>query len=300
MSNQVESVKTVSVIIATAGNSNRAESLKAAIRSIEQQETITARIVVVFNGPNVSADLFEDISRMPGVDVKVLSTANLPSALNFGRQCVETDYFCFLDDDDVYLPHALKIRCDALSQNMHIDVVTTNGQVKTAGATATLLPDELAVETAPMEELLRQNWLPSCGGLYRASTVGDKYFRTDTKYFEWTMTAFLLAFDRKIMYLNNSTFIINETSGSLSASIDYLEAYPRILKKMLEFPVKRTIKTAIRARQSNALHAVSVAHHERGNNRKAWWFHLRSLMCPGGVRFFAYSRRLFFRLPVGD
>lgn len=282
----------VTIIIATAGTAARKESLLSAVRSLEQQEIGKPRILVVFNGPNVSEAVVECVSALGSVDVERLAEAGLPNALNYGRRCVTTPYFGFLDDDDTYLPNALSIRCRALQERPDVDAVATNGYVDSATGRNRLLPDAIGVENEPLSELMRQNWLASCGGLFRAATVDDNYFPKYSKYFEWTVTAFLLSLDRKVVYVGEPTFIVNETTGSLSASDEYVEAYPTILRRLLTYPVDRDIRSQLRSRLTRALHAASVRSRERGDRRKAWGYHCRSLLCNGGLRYLAYTRKL--------
>jgi glycosyltransferase involved in cell wall biosynthesis len=282
----------VTVIIATAGTEARSQSLIRAIDSLRGQKPIRPKVLVVFNGPGVLDDLVASVRRISGVDVKCLDQPSLPNALNYGRRCVDTEYFGFLDDDDIYLPNALAVRCNILDEREEIDVVATNGIVNTQSGKSRLLPEGIRVEKDPLAELFRQNWLASCGGLYRTSTVDERYFPVYAKYFEWTMTAFLLAMDRKSTFVDEPTFVINETAGSLSASDGYVEAYPNILRRMLEFPVEKRIQRQISERLSRALHAASVRSQERGMLDAAWRYHIDSLRCRGGLKYLAYTRKL--------
>lgn len=282
----------VTAIIPTAGRKERADSLRRAVESIEQQNDVQAQVLLVFNGPSIFMPLVQQLQARDSVTVAVLDEGNLPKAINFGRRCVDTDYFCFLDDDDEYLPDALAIRCQILDENRDIDVVVTNGLVRDAEKSWKLLPDKLSLDWSPIEELFRRNWLASCGGLYRSSTVDAEYFRIDSKYYEWTMTAFLLSLDRSVKYLNKSTFVINKTDDSLSASLQYLEAYPNVLQLMRQHSSKRWVNAEIKRRLARSYHALSVAYQHRRNRREAWRYHLHSLMSIYGLRYFPYTARL--------
>jgi glycosyltransferase involved in cell wall biosynthesis len=283
----------VTVIIATAGSASRAASFIESIESLEQQRPYPPRILIVFNGPNVATELVAQAREKRLVDVELIEEAGLPNALNHGRRCVTTQYFGFLDDDDIYLPGALEARCRVLDENPSVDVVTTNGYVSSGTETRKLLPADIDVQESPLTELFKQNWLASCGGLFRTATVDERYFPTYSKYFEWTMTAFLLARDRRSMYIDKPTYVVNETEGSLSASHGYVEAYPGILQKMLEFSLDRSVRALISERLARALHAASENHRERGNRIQAWKYHVRSLSCRGGARYLPYTRKLF-------
>ena len=282
----------MTVVVATAGTESRSRSLIQAIESLQAQKPRRPEILVIFNGPGVVSGLVDEVSRMDGVVIRKLEQPGLPNALNFGRRCIDTEYFGFLDDDDVYLPDALAVRCKVLDEREDVDVVATNGMLNTQSDSSRLLPAGLDVENDPFGTLFRQNWLASCGGLYRTSTVDESYFPVYAKYFEWTMTAFLLAMDRKSTFVDESTFVVNETAGSLSASDEYVEAYPAILRRMLEFPVDANVRSLISERLSRALHTASVRNRDRGLRRAAWRYHIDSLRCRGGLRYLAYTRKL--------
>ena len=288
------SEKKYSVIIATAGDSRRADSLTNAIKSIELQEGASAEVIVVFNGPNVDENLFTSVSSRESVRVERLAEPSLPQALNYGRSCVSADYFSFLDDDDEYLPDALSKRGAILESHPEVDVVASNGYVKSCESKELLFAESLDLSSDSMKKLFDKNWLTSCGGLYRTSSVDDSYFRIDAKYFEWTMTAFLLSFDKSVVWLNEPTFVINKLEESLSTSIHYVEAYPKILEKMLGFTVSNDISIIIRNRLSKGFHSASEECVKRGLYSKAWKYHLKSMIESGGIKYLPYTRKLIF------
>lgn len=284
---------TVSVIIASAGKENRAESILKAIDSIEKQENLDLKIIVVFNGPNVSPDLTAVLEKNENVILEYQEEPSLPNAIHYGRSCVDTEYFCFLDDDDLYIPDTLHLRCQILDDNQDIDVVASNGLVDNGSSKSLLFSSILPLDETPMEELFKQNWLASCGGLFRTKTVDGRYFKRAVKYFEWTMTAFLLALDRRIAYLDDPTFIINNTEGSLSASPEYLESNPRFLKLLLSYPVPENIKKIIKQRRTASFHNISETYLRQKKYGKAWTYHLKSLCSSQGLKYLSYTRHLF-------
>ncbi|MEN7342387.1 MAG: glycosyltransferase [Pseudomonadota bacterium] len=282
----------ITTVIASAGTSERHASLMRAIDSILDQEGVDAAPLVVLNGPNVSEDVVRELEQR-GIATARLERGSLPHALHYGRQQVTTPFFSFLDDDDLYLPDTLHLRLQPLLDENHIDVVVANGFVERDGEKHVLLPDSLDLSEAPLEKLFARNWLASCGGLYRTATVSADYIREDARYFEWTMTAFLLGLDRRMHFIANKTFVVQDSPVSLSKSIEYAEACPGILKKMLAYdlpaPIVRTLKRKIAA----AYHDASVKNLELGHRGKAWRYHLASLSGWSGLRYLSYTIRLF-------
>jgi len=282
----------VSVIIASAGKENRVDSFLKAIKSIEEQKNVDVEIIVVFNGPNVSQRLRSSLENYNNVVLKYQTEPSLPNAIHYGRSCVNTEYFCFLDDDDLYIPDTLYLRCQILDNNQDIDVVASNGLVKDGLASSLLFPNSLPLTDKPLEELFKQNWLASCGGLYRTKTIDTQYFKKSVKYFEWTMTAFLIALDKKTAYLKEPTFIINKTEDSLSESLEYLEANPRFLELLLTYPLPQNIKKIIIQRRIASFHYISTVYLDQKNYKKAWLYHLKSLCSVHGIKYIPYTFHL--------
>jgi len=282
----------ITIIIASAGDKKRAKSLQKAVQSIEHQKNINAKILIVFNGPNVSEDcslLFKDKTH---ITITYQQKPSLPNALHYGRSCIDTDYFGFLDDDDLYIEDTLQLKYHLLIENPAIDVVASNGLIDFGDTQGKLLCDTLAPEKDPMAMLFQQNWLASCGGLFRSKTVGLAYFKKDVKYYEWTMTAFLLSLDRNIAYLPEPTFIINQTMGSLSASSTYLETRPDFLTLLLTYPISKQIKKVIKQRRCAAFHQLSEYYLKQQNRKKAWLYHFKSLFNIQGLKYLSYSYHL--------
>ncbi|MBV8069643.1 MAG: glycosyltransferase, partial [Acidobacteriaceae bacterium] len=147
-----------------------------------------------------------------------MGSTTLPAAILFGRQLCKTEYFCFLDDDDVLLPAALATRLKAI-QDEQADVVVTSG-IGTDG-TRTLL-DPVAVRADPLGEFLKRNWLTSCAGLYRASTVTDVFFKDLLNYLEWSCVAIrLLESGKKLIFHEAITYQLFDTANSASKQLTF-------------------------------------------------------------------------------
>jgi hypothetical protein len=58
------------------------------------------------------------------------------------------------------------------------------------------------VRLTPLRALKVQNWLASCGGLYRSRSVSIEYFDEEATYFEWTLLAYKLASKLKMAFVD--------------------------------------------------------------------------------------------------
>lgn len=282
----------VTAIIPSAGYENRISSLFEAIESLQKQARVDVHILVVLNGPNVAHGLKEKLELLDDVSVQQLSEPSLPRAIQFGRSCVTTDYFCFLDDDDLYVPNTLHLRSQILDACPETDVVATNGFINHGDRKTLALPTSLALDVEPMQELFRQNWLASCGGLFRASSVKSAYFHVSVKYFEWTMTAFLLSLDRNITYLNEPTFEVRKTEGSLSSSEEYLKAAPAFFAHLSSYSVPDTVRSIIAQRYASSLHNLASYCANNGRLKEAWKYHLLCLARVQGWKYLSFTRHL--------
>ena len=147
-----------------------------------------------------------------------MAEGSLPAALRHGRSLVDTPFFGFLDDDDEYLPDAIAIRLAAFASDAAIDAVATNGFTNIGGVDRVRHEHPDAAATDPLRALLRENWLASCGGLFRTDRVTVDFFDGVTRHYEWTVLGFKLAASRRVLYVDKPTFRVYDSPGSLSKS----------------------------------------------------------------------------------
>ena len=282
----------VTIIIPTACADERYETIKRAISSLSGQELGCPLILVVANGPRVSERILEEIATHSRIKIVRIAEGSLPRAIAVGRSHVTTPYFGYLDDDDEYLPHALTLRLRALEGNVHAAVCATDGYRHADGVDRlieTVYPES---PHDPLRGLLRANWLASCAGLFRTDLVPETLFDGVTRYYEWTLLAYKLAISRQVVLLPSPTYRLHVSSGSLSRSDAYRLAEPEVLKKIYHLNLPNDQKRAIAQRIGAAYHALSGHFHRQGQPRKAWEFHMRSLLRPSGWRYASYTARL--------
>jgi glycosyltransferase involved in cell wall biosynthesis len=283
--------RSVSVVIPTTAEPSRRESLRRAIDSARAQRNIATRVIVVVNGSKWDPSLLGELQVLP-LQVIRLREANLPSAIHAGRLAVESDYFSFLDDDDLYLPDALASRFAAL-ESAHADFAVSNGLDATGNP---LIPDVRVVESNPLRALMTRNWLASCGGLYRSATIPGEFFENLIKYFEWTTLAFrLLLAGKKVCFVNHLTFRISDTEGSISKqrSIESVLNGLAVVEQMFA-QVPAEVSAGLSPNRASAYHELSDYCLHSGHLAQAWRMHVSSIRI-GGWQHLAYTRHLVRR-----
>lgn len=284
-------------IIPTAGLSERRESLLAAIDSVQSQAGASVVPLVVANGPRVDAALLDELAARPGLRLLRREPAGVCAARRAGRDAVDTEFFCFLDDDDIYLPGAIAARLPPLMTDPDIDVVVGNGFKAFRNQRLMVAnPADFAANAAdPAGRLLEYNWLASCAGLYRTRTVPAELFEPAEAHHEWTLLAFRLALTRRIAFVPEPTYCINDTPDSLSKNPAHDWATVDVLKRMLALEMPAPVRRRVRRRLGAALHTRASRCLLEGRAREAWRWHLQSLAEPGGLaRYGAFTRKLLW------
>src|SRR5690606_16638191 len=117
----------ITVLIPTRAAAERRSSLRQAIESVLCQENVQARAIILVNGAQAEPDLPLALSEDPRVTLLRRTMADLPAAFQEGARAVETPWFATLDDDDLLLPGALKLRHAALARHPERTILVSNG-----------------------------------------------------------------------------------------------------------------------------------------------------------------------------
>lgn len=292
--------QTVTVTIPTLCSAERERGLVRAIESLRAQSAGIPCIRLVANGPRVDRELAARLARDYGVDVCCLADASLPRAIAAGRRAVETPYFGFLDDDDEYLPDALAIRLHALAHHPEAAAAVTDGLYAERGREEPRGVATVEAGRDPLRALLRQNWLASCGGLFRSDMLGADFFDDVTAYFEWTYVAFKVASRFPVAIVPRPGYRIHSEPGSLSKSPAYRNAEPAALGAIADLDLPRDVRHALLSRRGDAFHSLSSYHLRRGERGPAWRAHAASLLHPGGARYLTYTFRVLLGARAAD
>lgn len=285
-------METISVIIPTTCSSQRKELLSRAIASVLEQQGVEVKLIIVVNGTRFDPTYFQALQTDTRLTVAYLETPGFPFACWYGRSLVASTYFCFLDDDDEYLPDALATRLHLINEDPSLDLITTNGY---AGRDSTPAYRHVGhINSDPLMTLAEGNWLASCGGLYRSSSIGEQYFANLSPYIEWTTLAFrILLAGKRVKFCNVPTFRINDTQDSLSKSEQYRTSMVTALEGLLRLPLPRGARERLRRRLLAARHELSVYNLQAGNKIAAWKLHFKSMTGLSGLKYLSYTRHLF-------
>lgn len=282
----------VTIIIPSTCEARRSDSLFRAVSSLLAQNDHVPRILVVANGSRIDPAVVARIGAMENVAIEYQTEGSLPNAMRYGRSRVATGYFGFLDDDDEYLPGAIQLRLTVIQTDPAVDAVVTNGYECVNGVDRRRVefPDRVIAD--PLRALLSENWLASCGGLFRTERVSLDYFDGVTRYYEWTLIAYKLAATNKIRYVDEVTFRVHDSPASLSKSRAFREAEAGVLTSIFSMDLPLDVRRAIRAKIGRVHHGLAAMYRAEGNLKLALKHHWHSLGMPGGWAYLAYSRKL--------
>lgn len=292
-------IPSVDIIIPTTCEAKRWDCLQRAIGSVCTDQGVPVRVIVVVNGSRFDETLYQQLRQDPRLTVVYREQGSAPLAQRHGRSLVNADFFAFLDDDDEYLPGALEQRCAPMVADETLAFVATNGYRNRNGVDRISVRYTRGINTDPLQALTRENWLASCGGLYRTSSIPVEWFDDPAPYLEWTYLAFKLTVGFRMRFIDVPTFRINDTPGSLSKSAAYRDAELMVLAKILALQLPRHVRQSLQGKKGRVFHSLSLQSRREGRLIAAWRYHLRSMVLPQGWRYLAFSRKLlpFVQLP---
>jgi hypothetical protein len=282
----------ITVLIPTRGAVERTISLRQAIESVLCQQGVTARVIVLVNGPNADAALPAPVLADPRVTILRRAVADLPAAFQHGARAVDTPWFGTLDDDDLLLPGALKLRHAALERHPECLVATGNGFRHRDGVDTLHVTDARDIRRDPLRALLLRNWLLPGSWLCRTTPVTRALFDEMPRYLECTYLGIRFA-ALGLTWIDEPT--VRYTVGSAvseSHSGLYIEGQAAALRHILRLDLPRYARRDLRARISAAHHRTANIALQDGRIADAWRLHLRTLTAPGGWRYLPLVRHL--------
>lgn len=289
----VGSLPLVTVVIATDCTAQRASAIERALDSLRAQRGVRVQPLLIVNGQRYSPALLERLKADPWLRVHYVEQGGFANALGIGRSLISSEFFSFLDDDDEYLPDTLALRVGPLLQDPSVDVVVANGRRREGDHDVAVYQNLPRDMSEAMEQFLRQNWLASCGGLFRAASVGLDAFEGLVSYFEWTLIGLRLLLARKnLVFLDIPVFRIHPTPQSLSRSSAYEAAGCDFLDGLLLLALPAALRVRVKESLAVAYNTRSLVHLRSGELLSAWRWHLRTLVAPGGWRYLPYTLRL--------
>lgn len=287
----------ISVIIPTTCEDSRSESLLRAISSIREQEGVLVEILLICNGNRQDGQLLAYLERQDGLRILRIQEGNVSKARYLGVCNVNSEFFCFLDDDDEFLPGCLQQRLAVMTNDLDCEVVVTNGFYHILGTDIPMVSSDLAlmINSDVCGTFLQQNWFSSPASMFRTQRIKAELFDFAYRYFEWTYLFFrIVSLKKKLVFDNVITYRKYEDNPlAVSKSIEYALAYPDFLIEVKRLKLPKDVKGAIQKKYVTALNSQSNIYRERGQLINAWKFHLACLM-HGGWQYISYTRRLLF------
>lgn len=284
----------ITVIIPTTCESGRRDQLLRAIDSIQRQEGVEPQVLLAVNGSRFDQDLLESLRQRQDLVVAYQEAGSAPKACAYARSLVSTGYFSFLDDDDALLPQSLAIRVEPMEADSTIDLSVGNGYNEFDGKREMRVKHASSVNNDPLGSMIDGNWLTSCGGVFRSSTVGQEFFANPAAYNEWTLLAFRVASRRRVVFIDKPTFVVYSTPGSLSKSFPFMLSDADVIREMLSICERKDVRQRLKRKLSASLHNIADHLRSDGQVALAWKYHLESLFLPGGMRNLTFTRKLLF------
>lgn len=283
----------VSVIIPTLGLRERAASLRAAIASAMGQAGVATRVIVVLNGakrdPKVERELRDNLR----ITLVVRDAGGIPAALAAGRAAVQTPWFATLDDDDLYLPHALLRRVQALEKRPECAAAFTNGYIRTGMNDVLHVKGNRRIGDDPVRAMLDGNWCLPGSWLCRTAMVGAEVFDDMPNHLECTYLALRIATEHPIVWSDVPTVVYNVGSPSAdSQTRAFVLGQVRALRRIIQLDLPDDVRGAYRMRIASAYHSAAEHERESGALLAACRWHIGSLLQPAGWRYASYTRHL--------
>lgn len=286
----------VTVIIPTLCNTARSQQIIRAINSVIQQQHVSAIVNLVVNGNHVDTSLLAKIESMDRVNIYRIQEANVSKARHFGRQHVNTPFFFLLDDDDELQLNALEKVLKAIdTEYEQFDLVIADAYNEGYQSNMGFVSAPELIERDPLDALLKENWLHTGTVLFRTASIAEDLFIIEQKFNELTILAYKIAKNKvKLKILNEPLAIIHYTEISASKSKEFLVSEVDTIRHILSLGFPEAFHRKLKNKLSSAYHNCSALYLSNKEFIKSLNMHFRSLMLPGGWRYFFYVRHILF------
>lgn len=291
-------VNEVTVIIATTAEKKREKQILTAISSVLTQQGCQIQLLLIINGSRFDPSVKNSLEKNNAITCHYLTEGNFPKALIYARNLVDTEFFCFVDDDDELLANSLIDRLTSFKNAPDSDVVVGNGLKKhNVELELETHSDILNYQENPLKALFRENgnWLASCAGMFRTETISTEYFEDYAVYAEWTYIAFKLALYKKVTFVDSLCYRINVNSESLSHNEAYLLGQYAMTEKVLALSLPSWARKLFIIKRRDMEHDLAERYLSTKNHYGAWRFHVKSLCNMATFpKYLLFTRYLIF------
>lgn len=283
----------LTVIIPTMASTARSLSLLCAISSACAASRHPIVVIVVANGERVDEAVLGKVRRL-GAHVVRESLGSAPNARLVGRRLVRTEHYCFIDDDDEYLPGALDRLVAILRAEPSTDLVVSNGRRRALDGSETVYLGPFdSARHDPLLGLFESNWMSNCGAVFRTATMPAELFDGYHAFVEATLLGYKIALaGKRIVFDDEPAYLIHETAASASGSTAYVESLPALFGRMRALGVPARLRAVMQRQQSAAWHDLAEHRRQRGRLAGAWSAHWRSLWSLQGLAYVPATRHL--------
>jgi glycosyltransferase involved in cell wall biosynthesis len=282
----------ITVIIPTRGLPERMPLLQRAVTSALDQCDVAVSALVIVNGACDDAAVRQALGTDRRIRMVVRAQADLPAALRDGAHAMTTDWFTTLDDDDLLLPGALKLRHSALERHPDRVVVVTNGIRRTRDANAIHVTDGSGISADPLAAMMRRNWLLPGSWLARVTPETRALFDRMPRHLECTYLGIRFA-TLGMVWLDTPTVVYHVGSPhSLSESREFVDGQAPALRTILTLELPVYVRRELTRRVAAAYHRAANVALRCDALRDAWRFHLATLREPTGWRYLPFMRHL--------
>lgn len=284
------------VIVRTLADVFRTESLFRALDSIQGQNGIEARPIVVVNGDSFDVAALSALRQRSGIILHQEQKASAALALIAGHRLVQAPCFSFLDDDDELIAGSLAEPTKWLEEHHDCDVLINNGYFVKKGGARVESSHLAGCSDHPALSLLNECWLSPGASIFRTETFSPEMLSADWNNQEWTRLAFeLCAHGKRLHFMDVPTVLYHDTRGSLSKQIRHHEAELDLLQSIRrDRRLDDEVRREAGRKYLRVMHDMAMRCWRQGIYGRAWLYHLASLRPPNTLRYLLSSRKLLW------
>ncbi|MET6595699.1 glycosyltransferase family 2 protein [Citrobacter portucalensis] len=218
----------------------RFDSLKKLVNSLNEQTDTTFKLIIVNDDPDKSIEL-KDFTQFK-FDVSIINNSNnigAASSRNKGAQLADTEWICFLDDDDEFRNDKISVLRTKICSNPNAEVIIN-------AALINLKDENISYKTTPNPDNYKENisMLNSLGGAPLLTIKRD--FFIDIGMYDPALEALedydlnirIIKAHSKILFISDELTICNYTSTANTVSkvvANNINATRKIIKNIQIF-----------------------------------------------------------------